>query len=441
MPLGPAARPPTRLPPVPASSAQNGARVPPVPALGVRHGTAGRGPIPEGVQKVTPSYHADGSAGWRREACRRHEVLALPPRQAVELRRRSRLRRRRRCAEVAELTKPRVEELERRQGGRGRHLVSGETENGGRRRERADQSGAVLRLRIQGCGRRRRCRCRCRGRSRGDSLLSLFRGTLRRFQGFLPARAEPRARPGGRRRLGGELGDDVGALEAERGVVVRRGGFLCGVEGAEPQPLPLARVADLRRELAPRPEPHAGETPPEPGPGGAAPHERRRRCLGRQPPLLREHQRLRRPRRSWGGLHVDVDDLPHAPLGALVLVAGGVVGVRGVGVHEVDVDTLRAGQGRPLAAAPAGGEGVDRRHRRRPQIHRSTCQASASKSHPPRTSKKSPKNLAQIEQPRTKIAPSKSNTFRENSMNLSKTNRFGGFVVVNDTDLLTTAVS
>ena len=55
-----------------------------------------------------------------------------------------------------------------------------------------------------------------------------------------------------------EVEHGVGAAHGVGGSVVRSGGLLGGVEGAQPDAHSVAaRVADLRRVLAPRPPPHA----------------------------------------------------------------------------------------------------------------------------------------------------------------------------------------
>jgi hypothetical protein len=92
-------------------------------------------------------------------------------------------------------------------------------------------------------GRRRRlraglvARCRCRRR-------------------VLPGPGPGAAVSGGGR---GEVGGGVGPAELDGGGVVDARGLLRGVEGAEPDAHAAPRVADLRRELAPRPPPHAAE--------------------------------------------------------------------------------------------------------------------------------------------------------------------------------------
>ncbi|KAB8082766.1 hypothetical protein EE612_004768, partial [Oryza sativa] len=58
---------------------------------------------------------------------------------------------------------------------------------------------------------------------------------------------------------GGEVGGGAGAAELDGRVVVHARGLLGGVEGAEPDAHAAPRVADLRRELAPRPPPDAAE--------------------------------------------------------------------------------------------------------------------------------------------------------------------------------------
>jgi len=89
-------------------------------------------------------------------------------------------------------------------------------------------------------------------------------------------RLHSRPRPGRRqrrRRHGSSVRREVelGALapELDRGDVVGARGVLGGVERAEPLAHGAARVADLRRPLAPRPPPHAPVTahpPPSPSP-------------------------------------------------------------------------------------------------------------------------------------------------------------------------------
>uniref|UniRef100_A0A8R7QGJ0 Uncharacterized protein n=1 Tax=Triticum urartu TaxID=4572 RepID=A0A8R7QGJ0_TRIUA len=299
------------------------------------------------------SYHADGA---RRR--RHHEVLALPPRQLpVELRRL-------RFAVPPRLLPVELHRLGRRSG-RGQvaelpvqvvhwtgRLAGRATEDGGEGRgERVERVGVVL-LGLGLRGRRRRGR----GNGRG--------GLCCRFPGRTELGLRRGAGLGGRDVVGvgagagREVGDGVGSLEAHGRVVVHGGSLLGGVEGAEPQPLLQARVADLRGVLAPRPLPHATEPPTVAAVAG----------LGHPPPPQQSPSPRdgRRRRRLRGGLHADVDDLPHAPPAAPDLFVPRGLGLGGVGVHEEDADALGQGSEGPSAAGPAGGEGVGRTH---PHLH------------------------------------------------------------------------
>ena len=104
-------------------------------------------------------------------------------------------------------------------------------------------------------------RRRLGGRRRGRGALRLG-GTHRRSRSRGDCRRAHRRRHGRERRRGrrreGEVGDCPAAAEADRGGVVDGGGLLGGVEGAEPDALPEVGVADLRRELPPRPVAEVG---------------------------------------------------------------------------------------------------------------------------------------------------------------------------------------
>lgn len=66
----------------------------------------------------------------------------------------------------------------------------------------------------------------------------------------------------------GEVGDGVRPLEIHGGLVVHGGGFLCRVEGAEPDPFSLGRVADLGCPSSPWPLPDTTELAPAAWGGG-----------------------------------------------------------------------------------------------------------------------------------------------------------------------------
>jgi hypothetical protein len=145
--------------------------------------------------------------------------------------------------------------------------------------------GRAARRHRRGRGGRGRCRCRCRGGQRRrrrsgrlhlDGLIGCcwLGGPagcglgVAQLPFVLGRRRRGRGRDGRRQRreevraagahLVGEVEDGLGPAHAERGAVVGARGVDGGVVGAEPHagPPPLG-VADLRRELAPGPLPHA----------------------------------------------------------------------------------------------------------------------------------------------------------------------------------------
>jgi len=65
-----------------------------------------------------------------------------------------------------------------------------------------------------------------------------------------------------------EVGDGVRALELHGGLVVHGGGFLRRVEGAEPDPFSLGRVANLGGPPSPWPLPDTSELVPAARCGG-----------------------------------------------------------------------------------------------------------------------------------------------------------------------------
>uniref|UniRef100_A0A8R7Q3R7 Uncharacterized protein n=1 Tax=Triticum urartu TaxID=4572 RepID=A0A8R7Q3R7_TRIUA len=235
----------------------------------------------------------------------------------------------------------------RRGGGRRADGRRGRGRRGGGRRGRGRPTVGRRRRGRRGGGRRGRgrgCRRRRRGRRHGGD-----------------------GRRGGRR---GVLSDCARAAEAEHGGVIDGLGLLGGVEGAKPDAPPQLRVADLRRILAPRPAPHAAQSPGRPSPRGpiipAARHQRTRLAgRGRPQPLLarpvggaahrtRRGGRKREPARQA--------DLPHASPRAASLrpvrLLVGVVG--GIRVQKVHADDAAGG-----AAAVASGEPPATVHHRR----------------------------------------------------------------------------
>lgn len=111
-----------------------------------------------------------------------------------------------------------------------------------------------------------------------ESLSVLFHGTLRRFHGELPVRTEPHARPGGRRRHGGDAEDIVVGHRSTAATSPRSSPYRAP-RASSPH---RALAASLLGERRPHPStPSTARLPPRQVPSPPSPPRRRRPRVGR----------------------------------------------------------------------------------------------------------------------------------------------------------------